>query len=120
MTLAYMASPYTRYSRGIGAAFVDAAKLAARLIQAGVNVYSPIVHSHPIAECGDIDPRDQKFWHDFNQTMLAKCDVLIVAHMDGWEDSSGVAHEIAFFAAEGKPIFDLDPMTLGMVRRSMV
>ena len=117
MTLAYLASPYSLYERGIEAAFIDAAKLAARLIKSGVNVYSPIAMSHPVAIHGGIDPLDQQFWYDFDQAMMSKCDVLIVAHMDGWEQSTGIAHEIAFFAQQGRPIFDLDPVTLRMEKR---
>jgi nucleoside 2-deoxyribosyltransferase len=117
MTLAFLASPYSRYADGIGQAFIDAARLAARLIKSGVNVFSPIVHSHPIAYWGNLDAHNQQLWRDLNAAMVDKCDVLIVAHLDGWEQSSGIAHEIECFAAAGKPIFDLDPETLAMVRR---
>ena len=117
MTLAFLASPYTHYPDGIGQAFIDAAKLAARLIESGVNAYSPIVHSHPIAYWGNLDAKNQQLWRDVDAAMVDKCDVLIVAHLDGWEQSSGVAHEIECFRASNKPIFDLDPETLKMVRR---
>jgi len=95
-TLAYLATPYTKYSEGIERAFIDACKLAGRLIQAGVHVYSPIAHSHPIAVHANMDPLDQTFWLDLDAAMLHVCRVLIIAHMDGWEQSTGVAHEIDF------------------------
>jgi hypothetical protein len=117
MTLAYLATPYTGYAYGLGQAFIDAAKIAARLINSGVTVYSPIIHSHPIAYWGDLDPLNQQLWRDVDAAMVAKCDVLIIAHMEGWQHSSGIAHEIECFAAVGKPIFDLDPETLKMVKR---
>ena len=117
MTLAYLATPYSKYPKGTGAAFIEACKLTARLIKAGVNAYSPIAHSHPVALHGGIDPLDQEFWKDADAEILARCDLLIVARMDGWEQSSGVAHEIEVFAKAGKPIFDLDPASLKMVRR---
>ena len=118
MTVAYLGTPYTLFPRGIEAAFIEASKLAARLIQSGVNVYAPISHTHPIAVHGGIDPLDQQLWYDFDKAMMSKCDVLIVAHMDGWEQSTGIAHEVAFFAEQGRPIFDLDPGTLRMEKRS--
>lgn len=118
MPLAYLATPYTRYPAGPYAAFVHACELAARLIRAGVHVYSPIAHSHPIALHGAIDPLDQAFWNDVDAVMLDKCDTLLVAHMDGWEQSSGIRHEVETFERHRKPIFDLDPQTLAMVRRT--
>lgn len=118
-TLAYLATPYSKYSDGIEQAFVDACKLAGRLIQAGVHVYSPIAHCHPIAVHGGIDPLDQSLWLDLDSAMLHACRTLIVAHIDGWEQSSGIAHEVEFFVRRGRPIFDLDPKTLRMVKRGM-
>jgi hypothetical protein len=115
--LAYLATPYTRYPAGIYAAFADAAKLAARLILAGVKVYSPIAHTHPLAIHGNLDPLDLAIWIPFDEAMMERADVLIVAHMEGWEESKGIAHEIRHFEAGGKPIYDLDPETLMMVRR---
>ncbi|MGA9855097.1 MAG: DUF1937 family protein [Gammaproteobacteria bacterium] len=115
--LAYLASPYTKYPRGIDAAFGDVCALAAPLIRTGVNVFSPIAHSHPIAVNGGHDPLDQDFWKEIDAIFLDKCDVLIVAHMDGWKESRGIAHEIEVFERAGKPIFDLDPMSLSMVAR---
>lgn len=115
--LAYLATPYTKYKPGIEAAFVEACKLTARLIRTGMPVYSPVAHCHPVALHGDIDPLDQTFWYDFNAAMLAACRVLIVAHMPGWEQSTGIALEIEFFAKRGRSVFDLDPATLAMARR---
>jgi hypothetical protein len=115
--LAYLATPYSRYKPNIEAAFKDAAKLAARLLITGLKVYSPICHTHPIAIYGALDALDHSIWLPFDEAMMAAADILIVAHMTGWEESRGVAHEIKFFEDAGKPIFDLDQVTLNMVRR---
>lgn len=115
--LAYLATPYTKYPSGIEQAFIDAAKLASLLLRAGMKVYSPITHTHPIAIHGNIDPLDHAIWMPFDQAMMEAADVLLVAHMDGWQESYGVALEIKFFDDRGKPIFDLDPKTLRMTRR---
>lgn len=118
--LAYLATPYTKFPGGIGAAFAGASRLAARLLQAGVNVYSPIAHTHPLAMYGNLDPLDLTIWLPSHQAMLAKADVLIVARMKGWEASKGIAHEIRYFERAKKPIYDLDPLTLSMKRREAV
>ena len=118
--LAYLATPYTKFPQGLSGAFVIAARLAARLLKAGVKVYSPICHAHPIAIHGGLGPRDHALWIPFDELMMARCDILIVAHMDGWAQSKGIAHEVEFFTNAGKPIFDLDTTTLTMARRPAV
>jgi len=115
-TLVYLATPYTLYPHGPERAFIDAAKCSARLLLIGIHVYSPIVHFHPIAEHGKVKG-SQEFWLELDEIMMARCDACVVAHMDGWDKSSGVVHEIAFFKAAGKPIYDLYIDTLDMVRR---
>lgn len=116
-SLSYLATPYTKYPQGIDAAYRDACTLAARLIRIGVNLYSPIAHAHGIALHGGIDALNQRLWTEIDAIFLDKCEVLIVAHMEGWEQSSGIAHEIEVFERSGRPIFDLDPQTLTMVQR---
>lgn len=118
MTLAYLASPYTLApDRRLMAR--KTARLCSRLILSGVHAFSPIVHGHFMSrgEYGELDPLDGELWQQINQPYLEVCEPLIVAHMDGWAESKGVAHEIAYFVKAGKPIFDLDPETLKMVRR---
>lgn len=115
--LAYVASPYTLYAGGITNAFVDAARITARLMLAGIHTYSPIVASHPLAVYGKINPLDHTIWLPLNDVMLEKCDVLIVARMEGWDKSAGVAHEIEVFERARKPIYDLEPESLTMIRR---
>lgn len=117
MSLTYLATPYTKYAKGIEWAFIDAATLAGRLLRCGVPIYCPIAHCHPLSLYAQIDPLAHSVWLPFNETMLAKADVLAVAHMPGWDQSYGVAQEVKFFEDHGKPIFDLDPVDLRMVRR---
>lgn len=117
-TLAYLATPYSRYPAGPVSAFIDAATLAARLLRAGVNAYSPIAHTHPLAVYGNLDQFDHSIWLPFDELMMSRCDTLIVAHMEGWQESKGIAHEVAFFERAMKPIFDLpDITTCSMVLR---
>jgi len=102
--LCYLATPYSKYEGGIHLAFVEASIFAARLLQHGVSVYSPIAHTHPLAIYGNIDPLNHSIWLDFDEAMMNACGALLVATMQGWETSKGVQHEIQYFAAAGKDI----------------
>lgn len=113
--LIYLATPYSKYKGGISAAFAAAAKCAAKLVRERVKVYSPIAHTHPIAIFGSIDPLDHAIWLPFDEAMMEMSAALVVATMDGWRESFGVAHEIGVFARAAKPIFLLDPHLLDVV-----
>lgn len=115
--LAYLASPYSLFEGGIDAAHSAVCKIAAHLIMGGAAIYCPIAASHEIARIGNLDPLDHKLWMPFNQKFMIVCDTLIVANMEGWRDSYGIGEEVKFFTAAGKPIYDLDPPTLLMMRR---
>lgn len=110
--LIYVGTPYSKWADGLDAAFVEASKLTARLMQAGLKVYSPIAHTHPLAVYGNIDPLDHSIWLPFDGAMMDKADAMIVAMMDGWETSKGVRHEIEVFTEAGKPVFFLNPADL--------
>ncbi len=103
--LIYVGTPYSKYPDGIEAAFVDACKFTARLLREGLNVYSPIAHTHPIALYGKIDPFNHRFWLDVDAALMAKSNAMIVAMMDGWATSVGVHHEIQTFVEVGKPVY---------------
>lgn len=113
--LYYLATPYTKWHHGIESAFVHAAKLAARLLVAGLKVYSPIAHTHPLAVHGNLDPLDHNIWLPFDGAMMSACNALLVADMADWRESKGVAHEIDVFKKAGKPIYQLSVDTLQMV-----
>lgn len=110
--LVYLATPYTKYEPGIEAAFMDAAALAAKLLKHGVKVYSPISHCHPMSQYGGIDPKDHSIWLPYQEAMMRVCDAVLVAQLRGWRESYGVAHEIAFFEDQRKPILYLDTVLM--------
>jgi hypothetical protein len=109
--LFYLATPYSKFPRGIHVAFCEASKLAADLMSMGIDVYSPIAHTHPMAMYGHISPLNHSVWLKFDEKMMARCDALIVAKMETWDKSYGIAHEITVFEKARKPIFYLDPET---------
>lgn len=105
----YLASPYSDYDEGHEAAADDIAEQAALLMNAGVRVFSPICHSHPIAKFG-IDDDSHDFWVNWycRPFMDASCG-LIVCDLPGWQDSAGVLAEIEYFEAMGKDIVHMKP-----------
>lgn len=110
--LVYVATPYSKYPGGIEAAFVEACRLTAKLVEAGVAAYSPIAHSHPIATRGRIDPYDYAIWLPLNDVIIQRCDALAVLMMDGWDTSYGVDLEVKAFRTAGKPVFFIKPEEL--------
>jgi len=110
--LIYLASPYRLYPRGPEMAFIDVCRLSSRLIDMGIGIYSPIAHCHAIAHHGKMDPYNSDFWVKFHQTFIIKSDALLVAEMDSWDQSYGVAEEISIFHAANKPRFHINPETL--------
>ena len=116
-TLAYLATCYSKHWGGLDIAYIEASELAAELYKIGIHVYSPITHTHSMAAYGKMDPRDHALWRPLNETMMERCDVLIVANSDGWQHSEGIAYEIDYFKKMGKPIFDMDVNSLKMSRR---
>lgn len=103
----YVATPYAKYAKGHHQAFVDAAKVAAALFDAGVPVFSPIAHSHPLAEHGKIDNVDHRKWLDLDLHFMESAVGIVVVGMDGWDESKGVKEEIEYFDLNMAPILYL-------------
>lgn len=114
--LCYLATPYSKFPAGIDNAFKVACRLTAELIRVGIKVYSPIAHTHPIALYGQIDPLDHDIWMPFDTAMMDKADALLIAQMESWEISKGIAIEVDYFLLNGKPIFYLNPQSLHVER----
>lgn len=109
MSFWYLATPYTKYRKGIEAAFQDAAKQAAILLRAGVPVFSPIAHTHPLAIYGGIDAKDHTVWLPFDRPMMDAAKGIIVCKLEGWDESYGVAYERDVFSCAGKPLIFMEP-----------
>lgn len=108
----YLASPYSHPDRAVRETrYLEAVKAAGRLMKdrLGCAVFSPIAHSHMIAELTRL-PGDFDFWQgqdmgfiDFWATRIA------VLKLDGWRESMGVRAEIARAESLGLPIEYLEP-----------
>lgn len=68
------------------------------LLKRGHLAFSPIAHSHPIAvECGM--GLDFEAWEELDTAMMERCEAMHVLQLDGWQESKGIAHELAWWDA---------------------
>ncbi len=108
--LVYLAAPYTHPDKAVQQARFHAInKVAAYLMnELGLFVFSPISHSHPIAEDGDI-PTTWEFWKPYDEAILQSCGRMVVLMLPGWEDSKGVSAEREIAQKMGIDIAYLKP-----------
>lgn len=107
--LIYLASPYSDANPSVVARRVRQVQLAtAKLIEQGHLIFSPIVHSHPIADLVRFNPLNTSEalsdWLSYDKAFIDKCDELWVLTAPGYETSRGVKAEIAHASEIGKPI----------------
>ena len=108
-SLTYLASPYTHADKEVRRdRYMAACKAAAKLMLAGEVVFAPIAHSHPIEAYFDKN-EGHDFWMRQDAPYLEACSKLVVLTIDGWDKSSGVAHEIRRAVERGIPIEYLAP-----------
>src|SRR5215471_11085470 len=104
----YLATPYAEFPGGHDAAWKFATKQAALCLEAGVRVFTPIGHTHPIAIQMKADP-GHDFWLELDEHVMDAADGLIVVEAEGWERSLGIAREIGFFRGRRKSIVYMAP-----------
>lgn len=112
--LIYLASPYTykgddntvREDVEHGR-FLDACRCAAMMTRRGLYVFSPIVHSHPMAT-RYVLPTDFAFWCAHNRRWIDACDELAVLTINGWRESTGIAGELEYALSRGKRVWHVD------------
>lgn len=105
----YLASPYSHPDQAVREQrFQEVCKVAADMMQHGEQVFSPIAHSHPIAEFGL--PKDWEFWEAFGRWFIERCVKLSVLVLPGWQDSKGVRVEMGIALKCGIPIDYVHPL----------
>jgi nucleoside 2-deoxyribosyltransferase len=101
----YLATPYNHPDPAVRQArFELACRIAARFIRAGLVVFSPIAHSHPIVTYGKGLPVEWSYWEAQDRDFIERCDAVYVCMCDGWQSSMGVQAEIRIAQELGKPI----------------
>ncbi len=104
----YLASPYSHPDPAVREQrFHAACQAAVALLHAGRVVFSPIAHSHPLAQHGL--PGNWHFWERYDRAFLELCDEVVVLMLDGWQESVGVQAEIRIARELGKPVRYLPP-----------
>lgn len=105
--LVYLACPYSHPDVDVRELrFFKANHYAAKLMEAGILVFSPISHTHPIAEAGDL-PKGWDFWERYDRAYLSICRALVVLTLDGWNESKGVQAEIKIMDELRRPVWCL-------------
>lgn len=92
--LVYLACPYSHQDRDVRVRrFESANRAAGALMGRGLIVFSPISHTHPVAEQCEL-PKGWEFWEQFDRAYLGCCHSLYVLCIEGWRESVGVNAEI--------------------------
>lgn len=93
----YIAGPYSHPDAAVRLErFHRLNDIAAAFMQSpeGHVVFSPISMTHPIAEQRDL-PLGWEFWERNDRAFISWCNILVVVKLPGWQESKGVAAEIA-------------------------
>lgn len=101
----YLAAPYSHPDHHVRELRTQqASRAAAQLMREGYCVFSPLSHSHPIADhIGNHLEHD--FWLNQCLPFVKWCDELWVLELDGWEKSRGIQMEIEAAKSNGKGVF---------------
>lgn len=88
---------------------------AAHYFNAGVHVYSPIAHCHPIAKAHSM-PTDFDFWKNYNHAMIKSSNEVHVLVPPGWEVAT-----IGSIGVQGEFLFALGmiPIRICLVRERL-
>ena len=97
MAYYYLATPYSNYKYGLEQAYKDAVREAAVLMSNNWQVFSPIVHSHPISLDMD-NSRSYDFWIKADLPYMDHSKGIIIGDLEGWQASRGVRFEVEYFA----------------------
>lgn len=132
--LGYLMSTYTQHPGGFEVAEMEATKIAAKLLLAGLVVFAPISYGPGIERemlgelGGPAQPgfklthedyiRSHEFWMPICERFFQRCDYGIIAMTPGWVQSKGVAIEFYALLRMGVPVYFFDPdnesiMTMG-------
>lgn len=103
--ITYLATPYTHDDPAVRAERFDVVnRVAGELMRKGEIVYSPISHTHPIAQECELPQVWCDFWEHQDRPFLEASYRLVVLKQDGWDKSRGVKAEIAIAEELGLPI----------------
>lgn len=110
----YLMCPYTHPEKTERDYRANTADLCSAILleSTGCSLFSPISHSHTMAEVAElIRPGcvHWKKWMEIDLKILEVCDSGMVILIPGWTKSNGVATEIRELHSQGKRIWAMDP-----------
>lgn len=96
----YLASPYSHPDFATKDARAAAAQsYSGRILSVGIKNFSPIAYCHPLALRFKL-PTDADWWWEFNLAFMEMSAGLIIAQIDGWQDSYGVKLELDWYTKQ--------------------
>ena len=105
----YLACPYSHPDEKIREQrFKKVTQVAAKLIDGGYIIFSPITHSHPIASLHAL-PMGYEYWKRFDETMIHASGAVWVLKLEGWQESAGIKAEIELALKLHKPVVFINP-----------
>lgn len=111
----YLASPYSHADAAVRRKrFHDVCEATAQLLRLGHRIFSPIAHSHPLAETGHTPATDLDFWLRLDRAILAASAELWILTLPGWQQSDGISVEIGLARLWDKPMRLVNPVTLNI------
>ena len=114
----YLATPYTGTEAQQNVRFKQACEICAKLMKRGLNVFSPIAHSHNISIYGNT-PVSYDFWKEQNASWLEWADELWIARMHRWDESKGIKFEIDWAVTHNLEIKIFTPGNMKSVKPYM-
>lgn len=110
-TLVYLAGPYSK-AEDKNKLMEQVMTVAGKYMIAnpGSHVVSPLYMHYALPFTPEMGS-DYNFFGDYSRNLLRRCDLLLVVMLDGWDESTGVADEIATAEKLGIPIEYVDPIT---------
>jgi hypothetical protein len=108
----YLATPYSKYPKGLEAAYRLAYKHQTLLHLNHIKCFSPIAFCHHEAMALGLDPHDHSIWLPVCAPIMALAKGLIIVKAGSWEISYGIKQEWADFDARGLPVIRMDPFTM--------
>jgi nucleoside 2-deoxyribosyltransferase len=107
----YLASPYSDKDPKVRQERFEAVAMAAAYmmdVMKGVVIYSPIIHSHVVAQYLS-NELDHDFWLHQDVSHILSCQELVIYKIPGYDKSFGVIWEIGFANGNKIPVSYVTP-----------
>lgn len=121
MSIIYLACPYSAgTAQNRLARFHAVTAAAAKLVEREKVVFSPITMTHPIdlVMAAHGETLGSEFWVRFDEAFVAACSEFYILMLPGWDRSSGIAREAAWFRSRGIEPVLMNPADYGVLKEN--